>query len=71
MSQYTAKQLKDMTKDQYMALNPYDRKACFDCKFCVGFVNLWCRNEDAIKVRGTQIPGVMLCPFYVFEGLET
>jgi hypothetical protein len=39
-------------------------RACFDCRFCVGYISLWCVNEEAAKARGTKIPGVYNCPYH-------
>lgn len=43
---------------------PFTRKSCYDCKSCVGYVSLWCINENAVKKRGTQIPGCIHCRFW-------
>ena len=46
-----------------------NRKACKDCRFLKGAVSLWCKNEDAVKWRGTAIPGVYDCQFW--QGMRT
>lgn len=39
-------------------------KRCYDCLHLNGYISTWCFNEDAIKYRGTRIPGVHGCPFW-------
>ena len=39
-------------------------KSCFDCFYCQANISWWCRNKDAIKARGTAIPGVANCPYW-------
>ncbi len=53
-----------MPREEFLAVSPFERKHCADCAFLVGYVNWWCRNEEAIKFRGTKIPGVVKCPFW-------
>lgn len=43
---------------------PEERRSCYDCSFCKGYVSLWCLNEGAIKARGTRMPGVIHCPYW-------
>ena len=38
---------------------------CYDCAFLKCAVSWWCKNEDAIAWRGTSLPGVSQCPFWV------
>ena len=35
-----------------------------DCKWLIPYISWWCTNEACCKSRGTQIPGVIGCPFY-------
>lgn len=39
-------------------------RSCYDCSFLVAKVNWWCSNKDAIKARGTAIPGCIHCPYW-------
>jgi hypothetical protein len=41
-----------------------ERKACADCRHCKGAVSWWCKNPEAVRQRGTSIPGVIKCPFW-------
>lgn len=38
------------------------QKRCYDCTHLRGAVSLWCTNKDAVKRRGTSIPGTDRCP---------
>ena len=42
----------------------YNKKSCYDCRFCQGAVSWWCINKDARIYRGTSIPGVIKCKFW-------
>lgn len=45
-----------------------EKKSCDDCYYLRGYVNLWCMNEEARKLRGTSIPGCSNCPHW--KGIE-
>jgi hypothetical protein len=40
------------------------RRACFDCIHCKAAINWWCTNDEAVKFRGTAIPGTINCKFW-------
>lgn len=42
-----------------------EKRSCFDCAWCHGYVSWWCKNESARKRRGTPIPGTTKCPDWV------
>lgn len=35
-----------------------------DCRHLKAALSWWCTNPNAIKYRGTSIPGVKGCPFF-------
>jgi hypothetical protein len=39
--------------------------SCGTCMYMEGAVSWWCANKEAAKARGTLIPGVHNCPYYV------
>lgn len=39
-----------------------NKKRCFDCIYCVGYISWWCENKEAIERRNTAIPGTSNCP---------
>lgn len=40
------------------------KRNCYDCKHCKAAVTWWCTNKEAIKLRGTLIPGTQNCKFW-------
>lgn len=40
------------------------QRRCYDCAHCQAALSWWCVNPDAIKARGSQIPGVRDCPYW-------
>lgn len=43
---------------------PSVRRSCGDCVYCRGYISLWCMNPEAVKVRGTHLPGICHCPYW-------
>lgn len=41
-----------------------EEKNCTDCKYLVGYVSWWCKNEKAAEYHGTAIPGFRNCKFW-------
>lgn len=39
-------------------------RGCSDCAHLEAHVSWWCKSADALKARGTNIPGVINCPFW-------
>lgn len=44
--------------------NPFEKRCCYDCCHLKAAVSWWCINDDAIKFRGTRIPGTRNCQFW-------
>lgn len=42
-----------------------EERSCADCTYNRAAVSWWCRNPEAVSFRGTAIPGVRDCSFYV------
>lgn len=55
-----------ISKQQYREekKHPEKLRSCHNCNHLREVVNLWCSNEDAIKARGTQVPGIIHCPYW-------
>ncbi len=49
------------TLEELRKLTPFERKNCYDCKWCQASIGWWCRNDEVAKARGTRIPGVNFC----------
>lgn len=47
-----------------MEENPFELKRCYDCAFMKPALSWWCSNKEAIKARGTSIPGIKNCPYW-------
>lgn len=60
--------MKQLTEDQRKNIREIlTNTNCVYCKHLVSKVSWWCSNEDAIKARGTRIPGVIHCPYFKLD----
>ena len=50
------------TKQFHILREIYRRRHCVHCDFFITHINKWCSNNDASKVRYTNIPSV--CPYW-------
>lgn len=41
-----------------------ERASCYDCAHLEAALSWWCTSKEAIKARGTTIPGVSKCPYW-------
>lgn len=41
-----------------------EERCCYDCKFCIAYISWWCKNEECVEWRGSNLPGVKNCPFW-------
>lgn len=53
-----------MSDKEFRAVSPFEKKSCYDCKHVKCALSWWCSNEDAIKARGTRIPGCIKCTYW-------
>lgn len=60
----TAKEMQKMNDADFNAVSPFQKQSCADCGHLKQALSLWCGNEEAIKARGTRIPGVIKCHFW-------
>ena len=52
-----------LTTTQFRLLREiYRRKSCAHCDFLVAYINGWCSNNNARKVRNIKIPSI--CPYW-------
>lgn len=63
-SELTQQEIKWMTPEEFAAVSPFEKKSCGDCACLVAKISWWCGNKEAIKLRGTAIPGIIKCPFW-------
>jgi len=57
-------EISNLSESEWKAVSPFDKKSCADCASLTYAVHLWCSNEEAMKFRGTNIPGCIKCPFW-------
>jgi len=57
----TAKELQNMSNEEYEKFSPFIKKRCLECKYLRASLSWRCTNEEAIKLRRTTFPGVILC----------
>lgn len=57
---------KKVTAEQFKKTGE-EKRGCAWCKHCQPKINWWCENKEAIKQRGTSIPGIIQCPFFDFD----
>lgn len=43
---------------------PFEKKSCYDCGYLKSALSWWCGNKEAIKARGTSLPGCIHCPYW-------
>jgi hypothetical protein len=60
----SAAERKAMPKEEWDAVPPEEKRSCHDCRYLTAAVSWWCGNQEAVKARGTSIPGVCLCPYW-------
>jgi len=67
----TEEEIKNMSKEEFDAIPPEEKKSCYDCGWLTAAISWWCSNKKAIKYRGTSIPGVIKCKFWKPENETT
>jgi hypothetical protein len=63
-SEMSQSEIDAMTKEDFKAVSPFEKKSCYDCGDLKQALSYWCKNKDAIKLRGTSIPGCIKCPYW-------
>lgn len=43
---------------------PEEKRSCYACKYMKSALSWWCGNDEAIKARGTSIPGCIKCSYW-------
>lgn len=60
----TSEEINAMSKAEFAAVSPFDKKSCHDCSHIVAAMSLYCGNIAAVSARGTSIPGCIKCPYW-------
>ncbi len=63
-SEMNQSEINALSKEEFNNISPFEKRSCYDCKFLKSALSWWCTNEDAIKVRGTRLPGCIKCNFW-------
>lgn len=61
--------IQSLSNEDFHLVNPSIKRSCYDCNHITTALNYWCGNEEAIKDRGTRIPGCIRCPYW--EGSQS
>jgi hypothetical protein len=54
----------EYSKNELDKMTPFEKKSCYDCGHLTAALFMYCTNKDAIKSRGTTIPGCVKCPYW-------
>lgn len=60
----TREEVRNMNTETYSHANPFIKKTCGHCASLVSRISWWCAEPEAIKARGTRIPGCCFCPYW-------
>lgn len=63
-SEMNQSEINALTKEEFKAVSPFEKKSCYDCGHLKSALSLWCTNEEAKKARGTTLPGCIKCTFW-------
>lgn len=58
------KEIQKLSIDELAAINPFERKWCYDCRFTEYNPEFCCINADAVKKRQTNETGVVKCEYW-------
>lgn len=60
----TEQEIQEMSKEDFDAVSPMDKKSCYDCACLKMAVTSWCGNKKAVESRGTSIAGCIRCAYW-------
>lgn len=66
----TQEEIESMSKEDFDKVPSEEKRSCIDCKYLKSALSWWCTNKQAIKSRGTSIPGCIKCPFWELKKLK-
>jgi hypothetical protein len=64
ISEEEKRKIRSLSDKEFQKLDPSIKRNCATCAFLKGTLSLWCTNKNAIKDRGTGIPGIIFCPYW-------
>jgi hypothetical protein len=60
----TAAEIQAMSDEDFKDVSPFEKRSCYDCAHLTSALSWWCGNDEAIKFRGTRIPGGIKCLYW-------
>lgn len=69
-NEMSQKEINNLTDDEWMAIPPEEKRSCYDCGHLYSALSLWCGSDDAIAARGTRIPGIIKCKWWIMSGTK-
>ena len=65
--QMTPEEIKNIPEPKWRTWDPFEKKSCDTCYHLKEVLSPWCTNKEAIRSRGTSIPGIYNCKFWYPE----
>jgi len=63
-SEMNQSEIKALSEEEFNAASPFEKKSCYDCNHLKSALSHWCSSKEAIKARGTSLPGCIKCDFW-------
>lgn len=63
-SEMSQHEIELMSDEDFKSISPFEKRSCHDCGYLKSALSLWCGNKEAIRDRGTSIPGCIKCPYW-------
>lgn len=57
-------EINALNEEDFESISPFEKRSCYDCSYLKCLISWWCTNKQAIKIRGTSIPGCIKCPYW-------
>lgn len=57
-------EIDELTDEEFKSISPFEKKSCADCSNITTVLSMWCNDINAIKERGTRVPGCIKCPYW-------
>lgn len=64
ISEMTQTEINALSDEEYKNISPFDKRSCYHCNDLKSALSHWCGNKEAIKARGTSIPGCVKCTYW-------
>jgi len=64
-SEMTSSEIQAMSDEEFKAVSPFEKHSCFDCGHLKSALSWWCTCKEAKEARGTSLPGVIKCTYWI------